>query len=70
MGSFWPLVIAFFVSGNTASKFQKFDALHKVVDHLADQFAGLCMDLTGLSYKSASNFLDEHPSFPISDVLA
>jgi hypothetical protein len=70
MGSVWPLVIALFVSGNTASKFQKFDALHKVVDHLADQFAGLCMDLTGLSYKSASNFLDEHPSFPISDVLA
>lgn len=64
--NFWPVVVALFFPCNAS----KFSAVHKVVNHCADFFSGLCIELTGLSYKLASIFLDEHPSFPISHVLS
>lgn len=69
IGSFWPLVIALFIPGNLRN-LKNNEAVHRLVDHFAEPFSGMCLELTGLSYKIASNFLDDHPSFPISDVLS
>jgi hypothetical protein len=66
IGSVWPVVVALFVPGFSAFKF---DGVHKIANHCAEHFSSLCLDLTGLSYKIAANSLNEHPSFPISDVL-
>ena len=67
IGSVWPIVVALFVPGFDSLK--KCDGVHKIVNHCADHFSGLCLELTGLSYKIAANSLNVHPSFPISDVL-
>ncbi len=62
----WPVAMALFFPCNS----DKFEAMHNVIDHFADIFPGVCIELTGLSYKIMSIFLDQHPSFPISHVLS
>jgi hypothetical protein len=64
--SVWILAMALFFPCNS----HKFHAMQNVVDHFADIFSGLCIELTGLSYKITSIFLDQHPSFPISHVFS